>query len=203
MIDQGAAEATASFAALGSAPFMAPEQVEGKKIGPATDVYGLGAILYTMLCDRPPHRGATDPDTLRRVLADDLIAPRRIRPEVSRDLEAICLKCLEKEPAHRYGSARELADDLGRCLKGESTYARPWRRWQLMRRNARRHKAALVVLAVTAACAMLLLWVGLIYESRLDARAVSPSGKRPKCERGKARKDAMSATYAISAWPNS
>ena len=64
LMDQGAAEATASFAALGSAPFMAPEQVEGKNIGPATDVYGLGAILYTMLCDRPPHRGASDPDTL-------------------------------------------------------------------------------------------------------------------------------------------
>ena len=116
---------TASFAAMGSAPYMAPEQAEGKKVGPATDVYGLGTILYCLLCRRPPHRGANDPDTLRRVVADEPIPPRRVRPEIPRDLEAICLKCLEKDPARRYCSARDLADDLGRFLAGAATKARP------------------------------------------------------------------------------
>ena len=72
-------EATLSFRAMGSAAYMAPEQAEGKKVGPAADIYSLGAILYVLLCNRPPHRGANDIDTLRRVVSDDPVAPRALR----------------------------------------------------------------------------------------------------------------------------
>ncbi|MGP0068587.1 MAG: WD40 repeat domain-containing serine/threonine-protein kinase [Isosphaeraceae bacterium] len=169
LTDPATAEATASFAAMGSAPYMAPEQVEGKKVGPATDVYGLGTILYSLLCLRPPHRGTNDPDTLRRVVANEPVPPRHGRPEIPRDLEAICLKCLEKDPARRYRSARDLADDLGRFLAGEPTNARPRGQWDKVRRTARRHPASLVVLAVVAACATTLLVGRLEYEARLNA----------------------------------
>ena len=72
-------EATLSFRAMGTAAYMAPEQAEGKKVGPAADIYSLGAILYVLLCNRPPHRGANDIDTLRRVVSDDPVAPRALR----------------------------------------------------------------------------------------------------------------------------
>jgi WD40 repeat protein/serine/threonine protein kinase len=169
LMDRGNEEATASLAAMGSAPYMAPEQVEGNKVGPATDVYGLGTILYSLLCLRPPHRGTNAPDTLRRVVADAPVPPRRGRSEIPRDLEAICLKCLEKDPARRYRSARDLADDVGRFLAGEPTNARPRGHWEKLNRTARRHPAALFVLAVVAACATILLVGRSRYEARLEA----------------------------------
>src|SRR4051812_22982900 len=78
LMDRSAEEVTASFAAVGTAPYMAPEQAEGKKVGPAVDIYGLGALLYAMLCGRPPHRGRSGLDTLRRVVADEVVPPRRL-----------------------------------------------------------------------------------------------------------------------------
>ncbi len=106
LMDQPGEEVTVSFPAMGSAPYMAPEQAEGKKVGIAADIYGLGAILYAVLCGRPPHRGSSDLDTLRRVVADDVVPPRSIHQDLPGELEAICLKCLEKIPARRYASAR-------------------------------------------------------------------------------------------------
>ena len=93
---------------------MAPEQADGSlgAIGPQTDVYGLGVILYEMLTGRPPLWEATGAETVRRVVAEDPVPPRRLRPNISRDLEAICLKCLEKQPSRRYLTAAALADDL-------------------------------------------------------------------------------------------
>jgi serine/threonine protein kinase len=82
-------EKTASFAAMGSAAYMAPEQAEGKKVGSAAEIYSLGAILYFLLCKRPPHQGSSNLDTLRRVVNDDPVAPRTLRRDVPRDLEAI------------------------------------------------------------------------------------------------------------------
>jgi serine/threonine protein kinase len=150
LMDLGSEDATASFAAMGSAPYMAPEQAEGGKLGPATDVYGLGTILYSLLCQRPPHRGTSAPDTLRRVVSEDPIPPRRDRRDVPRDLEAICLKCLAKDPARRYRTAGELADDLGRFLAREPTVARPQAPWENAARIARRHAAALAMLVLVA-----------------------------------------------------
>ena len=157
LMDRPGEEITASFAAMGSAPYMAPEQAEGKKVGPAADVYGLGAILYVLLCLCPPHRGKTELETLHQVVNDEPIAPRRRRRDVHRDLEAICLKCLEKSPGRRYASARALAEDLSRFLNREPIVARPPGLWERLRRRVRRHPAAVVVVATLAICVGMLV----------------------------------------------
>ena len=115
---------------LGSPAYMAPEQAGGKvrNIGPETDVYSLGAILYTMLTGRPPFLGLTVVDVILHVLSQVPIPPRRLQPLVSPELEAICLKCLEKSPHQRYASAADLADDLDNFLRGKPTH-RPSSAW--------------------------------------------------------------------------
>ncbi len=167
----GEGPATRSGAPFGSPPYMAPEQAEGKlkAIGPPTDVYGLGCTLYELLTGGPPFRGESQLETLRRLIADDPVPPRRTRQDVPAELDAIVLRCLEKASAARYPTARAVAEDLDRFLAGEPTLARPPGAWVLLRRKARRHRTALFVLAAVAACAVLLLAGGLIYETRLDA----------------------------------
>jgi WD40 repeat protein/tRNA A-37 threonylcarbamoyl transferase component Bud32 len=124
---QEQAELTASGDVLGTPSYMAPEQARGsvRLVGPATDIYALGAILYELLTGRPPFLAATVLETLEQVCAREPISPRRLNPKIPRDIDTICLKCLEKDRARRYASAQELAEDLKRFVDGRPVVARP------------------------------------------------------------------------------
>jgi mono/diheme cytochrome c family protein/predicted Ser/Thr protein kinase len=148
---------------LGTPGYMAPEQAEGKQeqVGPLTDVYALGAVLYELLTGQPPFQGVSPFDSLRLVVSQEPVAPSRLVPAVPRDLEAICLKALEKTPDRRYASARELAVDLRRFLNGQPVTARrtgPLQRgWKWVRRHPQ--AAALAGILIVLA----LVPVGLLY----------------------------------------
>jgi serine/threonine protein kinase len=152
---------TVTDAVLGTASYMAPEQAGGKtkEVGPAADVYALGAVLYECLTGRPPFRAATRDLTLIQVQCDEPTRPTQLRPDLSEELEAVCLKCLEKEPGKRYASAAALADDLRRFLAGEAPEVRPLSEWERQVRWGRRAGYELLELSGCSA-------LGLVYQAR-------------------------------------
>jgi WD40 repeat protein len=157
---------TRSGTIIGTPSYMAPEQAagQGKDVGPAADVYALGAILYECLTGRPPFKAALVLDTLEQVRSQEPVAPSRLQPKVPRDLETVCLKCLHKEPKRRYASAEALAEDLRRFRDGKPVQARPISTVERLAKWARRQPvvAALIVaiVAVTAAgfCGVFWQW---------------------------------------------
>ena len=148
---EGEAALTLSGTRMGTPSYMAPEQVVGKAgmIGPATDIYALGALLYEMLTGRPPFRGETAAETERQLIHEEPVSPSRLNTKVPRDLETICLKCLSKEVRCRYASAQALADDLRRFGEGRPIAARPVAWPERLLRWLRRNPTA-TALIVTA-----------------------------------------------------
>jgi WD40 repeat protein len=185
---EGGGDLTQSGAIVGTPGYMAPEQARSEKVlSTAVDTYSLGAILYELLTGRPPFKAATLMETLAQVIADEPVPPRKVDPRADRDLETVCLKCLEKDPSKRYGSAEALAEDLERRLRGEPILARPVGRGERMLKWARRRPA------VAAAWVLLMVALGLgvggggalwLWQraegSRLDAEAARDEVSREK-----------------------
>jgi serine/threonine-protein kinase len=154
----GDAGLTQTGVAIGTPAYMAPEQARGQAnaLGPAVDVYALGAILYECLTGRPPFRGETAAETVHMVMFDDPVPPSRLNPKVPRDLETICLTCLHKDAGRRYAGAADLAEDLNHYLNGEAIAARPEGRMARWVRRARRRPLLSAALAGVAILALAL-----------------------------------------------
>ncbi|MHC5020773.1 MAG: serine/threonine-protein kinase, partial [Planctomycetota bacterium] len=154
---------TQSGVALGTPTYMSPEQARGdmENLDGRSDIFSLGSVCYEAIAGRPPFVGASVMDTLLRVVQDE---PRRLRhrvPNVPEDLEAVCMKALEKEPAHRYDNAAALATDLARVARGEPVSARRPALWRRVRRRAKQHRAALIASAgvLSGAAVTGLVWL--------------------------------------------
>jgi eukaryotic-like serine/threonine-protein kinase len=213
-----ASDRTATGAILGTPSYMAPEQASGRvhDIGPRSDVYSLGAILYEMLAGRPPFLAATILETLEQVRSQEPLSPRKLQPKVPADLETICLRCLHKEPQRRYTSAGALADDLDRYLEGRPIQARPvsaierLAKWVRRRPGMAALTAALILAGIGLATGT--LWFTIHLQAALSetreqrdkadglARAETKARTQAETDRQRAEEEtgrAQSARYAI------
>ncbi|WP_020468764.1 serine/threonine-protein kinase [Zavarzinella formosa] len=189
----GEAGLTQTGAAIGTPSYMSPEQARGQTaaVGPAVDIYALGAILYELLTGRPPFRAETPAETFRQVITQDPALPSRLNNKVPRDLETICLQCLHKEAGHRYSSAALLSEDLDRFLKGEAITARPEGRLARMFRQIRHRPAVIVALAAGMLLILAALGGGLWLTSERAATARAADADLQE----------MNAFLGKSSWP--
>jgi serine/threonine-protein kinase len=170
-MDEGS-NLTRTGTVMGTPSYMAPEQAHGNKdIGPAADIYALGAILYEMLTGRPPFQGASPLETLEMVRTAEPVLPGRLQAGIPRDLETICLKCLEKQPEKRYASAAALADDLERFLGDKPIAARRAGLPELLVKWARRRPAPAALVATIVRAVVLLGALGAWSNARLRQSA--------------------------------
>ncbi len=186
---------TRTGAVMGTPSYMAPEQAGGKtaEMGPACDVYSLGAILYECLTGRPPFKAATTLETLQQVMADDPVPPRQLQPKTPRDLETVCLKCLEKQPGRRYGTAPELAEELRRFQAGEPVRARAVGTVERAAKWARRRPAMAAAYGLLMAALVLGLGGGGATWLWLRAESARGDAERARGEAIRARDDLKGA----------
>jgi serine/threonine-protein kinase len=208
----GAGPTPSNGAVLGTPSYMAPEQAQGKskQVGPASDVYGLGAILYELLTGRPPFQGETGLDVLLQVISREPVPPSVLRPRLPRDLEIICVKCLQKAPNKRYASALALADDLHRFREGRPITARPVGAVERAAKWVRRRPAVAALWAVGVAAVLLggggaLWWQGVQASRRAETeRAVGLAVGKAEQLREEARKvpatQPEGAAQALALW---
>jgi WD40 repeat protein len=187
---------------LGSPNYMAPEQARGqtKTVGPAADVYALGAILYELLTGHPPFQGATPLETVQLVQTQEPVKPSKLVPRVPRDLETVCLKCLRKEPSQRYSSALELAEDVGRYLRQEPVRARPAGLVERTVRWCRRNPAAAGLIGAVLAIGLALAVIALLmsYNRDLEAAQKAEAEQRGRAETAFEKSDAQAYVHRIN-----
>jgi len=191
---------TQSGAIVGTPHYMAPEQAAGKvhAIGRGADVYALGAILYELLTGRPPFQGDLL-ETLEQVRSQEPVPPSRLRPALPRDLQTVCLKCLQKEPGRRYVSAAALANDLRRFLAGEPVQARPVGHWEQAVKWVRRRPAVAALLAVSglAALALVGFGVGIWYNGQLQAALREAESQRTRADELRGEAESQRAQFEL------
>ena len=190
---------------MGTPSYMPPEQAGGSRgeVGPAADVYALGATLYALVTGRPPFQAATAMDTVLQVVGEEPVPPRRLNATIPRDLETICLKCLEKEPAKRYASAAALADDLRRFLAGEPIVARPVTRLERAVKWARRRPAIAALLGLVALVTALGLG-GVLWQWRqaVEARDVARDREQDALRPGQRAGAGRAGEGGRPSWPS-
>jgi WD40 repeat protein len=179
---------THSKTILGTPAYMAPEQLEGRwrELGPATDVYALGAILFEVLTGRPPFWAETAMDMLWQVKTVEPVPPSQLRAQLPRDLQTICLRCLHKSPGKRYASGLDLADDLERFLAGKPIRARPVGVLERLGKWARRRPAAAALAVVSVAAAAVLAIATLLFTQHVQRENARFLREKLKAERQRA-----------------